>query len=124
MKRVLVLIAILILVTSCSSARRYLKAHPELSEEQAQAVMEGFVAHGLSKDAVLASLGAPQKTYGYTRDGQPMELWMYSELTWHDFQNVLFESNQVVGWNLPSEVKEKLDDKSATDLTEFLSVKV
>lgn len=106
------LCAILILSGCASIQARYIKQHPELTPEQATAVRSKMVISGLSKDAVTASLGRPQKTYGYKTDKGFFELWLYSEFEWQENENVLFRDGAVVSWNFPKSIKRKLDEEA------------
>ena len=111
--RQFVILCMAFLLSGCASTQaRYLKQHPELPSDQAQAVHDKMVASGLSKDAVAASLGRPMKTYGYKTDKGFFELWLYSDFEWRENENVLFQDGKVVSWNFPKSVKRKLDEEA------------
>ncbi|MBI4373234.1 MAG: hypothetical protein HY585_05890, partial [Candidatus Omnitrophica bacterium] len=97
---------LLALMAGCASTQeKYVKLHPELSEDESQAILDETLTHGLTKEAVQVSLGKAQKTHGYMKDGKLMELWVYSEFQWHPYESVLFQDGKAVGWNFPKSVK-------------------
>lgn len=111
------ILLLLVVMAGCASTQeKYIKSHPELSQDERQAVLEKTLTHGLTKEAVRTSLGKPQKTHGYTQDGKLMELWVYSEFQWHPYESVLFQEGKVVGWNFPKSVKRELDTISPDQL--------
>lgn len=110
-------VLLVFLMSGCATAQeKYVARHPDLSTDQVQALLGKTLTHGLSKDAVLVSLGKPEKTHGYKKDGQLMEVWVYSQFEWHPYESVLFQDGKVVGWNFPKSVKRELDAASPQDL--------
>ncbi|MBI3999023.1 MAG: hypothetical protein HY351_00260 [Candidatus Omnitrophica bacterium] len=104
-------------MAGCATTQsKYIQLHPELSADQVQAIRQKAITHDLMKEAVQASLGKPQKTHGYRKDGKLMEMWVYSEFEWHPYESVLFQEGRVVGWNFPKSVKRKLDEGSPEQL--------
>lgn len=46
----------------CATPReKYVKKHPELTEDQARAILDGKLYIGMPKEAVLASIGRPTR---------------------------------------------------------------
>ena len=116
MKRLAVIIAAFLIAGCASTQEQYLKTHSEISADQAQAIRGKALTHGLTKEQVLVSLGKPQKTHGYRKGDQLMELWIYSSFEWNPYENVLFQEGKVVGWNIPKSVKRELDSVSPEEL--------
>ncbi|MBI4358939.1 MAG: hypothetical protein HY584_06520 [Candidatus Omnitrophica bacterium] len=115
-----VLFMLLLLLSGCGSVReKYIKTHPDLLPEHAATIRQRAVMHDFTKDSVRASLGAPQKTYGYQRNEKLVEFWVYSDYEWREFENVLFDDGKVVGWNLPKRIKRKLDERSVDELLQY-----
>ncbi|OGX04879.1 MAG: hypothetical protein A3G87_04475 [Omnitrophica bacterium RIFCSPLOWO2_12_FULL_50_11] len=81
---------------------------------------ENDLHYGWTKEQVVMSVGAPWKTYGYVKDGKQFEHWLYSEFAWHRYESVLFEDGEVVGWNLPDSVRQRLEKEAAVELLEKL----
>jgi len=111
----IILLCSLLLIVSCSGRET---RTPYLSEKDAAAVAEGLLRHGLTKTQVSQRLGVPEKTYGYQKNMKDMEVWVYSELEWHEYENVLFEDGAVAAWNVPDSVKDRLDEVAVTELLE------
>lgn len=99
-----------------SPQEKYLEAHPEITGEEAQAILNKTLTYGLNRDAVRASLGTPKKAFGYMSEGNQMEIWVYSEFEWYPYENVLFENGKVKGWNFPKSVKAELEERAAKEL--------
>ena len=99
-----------------SPQEKYLQAHPEITGDEAQAILNKTLTYGLSREAVRVSLGVPKKVFGYMSEGKQMEVWVYSEFEWHPYENVLFENGKVKSWNFPKSVKRELEDRAAQEL--------
>ena len=60
----------------------YVQSHPELSTEVRQAILEGRVTRGMTRDDVRASWGEPSKIDRF--DTNPNEWWYEKDAeTWH-----------------------------------------
>jgi len=120
--RSLYLLALLFFIVGCatkitaSSQEKYLQAHPEITGDEAQAILNKTLTYGLSREAVRASIGTPKKAFGYMSEGNQMEMWVYSEFEWYPYENILFEDGKVKGWNLPKSVKTELEARAAKEL--------
>ena len=95
---------------------KYLQAHPEITGDEAQAILNKTLTYGLNREAVRVSLGVPKKVFGYVSEGNQIEVWVYSEFEWHPYENVLFENGKVKSWNFPKSVKRELEDRAAKEL--------
>ncbi len=119
MKNWMFLLSVLILTNGCASAgTKYIRSHPGLKPEVVQAISGKTITHGMTKEQVLLSVGAPEKTHGYVKDGRLIELWIYSEFRWLRFEEIMFDNGIVVGWNIPDSIKRTLDKEAPTDLVE------
>ena len=99
-----------------SLQEQYLQTHPEITGEEAQAVLNKTITYGLSRESVRASLGAPKKVFGYISEGNQVEVWVYSEFEWYPYENVLFENGKMKSWNFPKTVKTELEARAAKEL--------
>ena len=108
---------LVVLIMGCASHQeKYLKYHPEITGDQAQAILGETITFGLDKEAVRVSLGVPKKVFGYMNEGKQMEVWVYSEFEWHPYENALFENGKVVSWNFPKSVTRELKERAAKEL--------
>jgi hypothetical protein len=118
----LIVFMTLVLVTGCASSQhRYLASNPNLSKDVAEAILKNNIVHGMTKENVRVSVGDPEKTHGYIKDGRLIELWIYSEFAWHELEEIIFENGFVIGWNLPDSVKKRLEEEAVVELLEKVS---
>jgi hypothetical protein len=74
----------LLLVSCASGPERRISRNPEifqkLSSQDQQAVREGKIREGMSKQAVFLALGNPDAVADGRRSGKPIERWTYNTL--------------------------------------------
>ena len=95
--KLVIIILLLFIFTGCATTGplfkpsyntrlEYINAHPELSQEIKQAILEGRVIEGMTKEDVIATWGKPDKvtfmrenkdSYFYTEEWD--EVWYYKD---------------------------------------------
>ncbi|MBL7130966.1 MAG: hypothetical protein ISS45_06170 [Candidatus Omnitrophica bacterium] len=86
------------------SRQGYVMNHPELSYEIKQAILEGRVIEGMTKDDVRASWGEPDEIFDFSKDRnawwyeEDREGWIYRAfpLSLEPTRSVTFKNSKVV----------------------------
>lgn len=74
---------IFLLIVSCTSIHKkreiYLKEHPELTDHQKEAILNGNIISGMSMDMVTASWGKPENIINEVIKDRNIERWFYKK---------------------------------------------
>jgi len=110
-KQVVVLfLIVMVALSGCATPiERYLENNTDVPDEVVSAMSYGGLVQGMTKEETLLTIGEPWKTHGYTTEDGLVELWVYSEFSWHEYENVVFREGEIAGWNMPTTVKKELD---------------
>ncbi len=112
MKRLLAAAAALVLVCGLAgcmagmtlrSRQKYVANHPGLDQEVRQAILEGVIMMGMTKDQVVASIGRPNDENISTYEGGETTQFCYGEIgsnfNFNRYRYVYFTNGKVTGWD-------------------------
>ena len=87
MKKIIIGLVLLILVVSCNEKKvevvvvspqeKYIKDHPELSDDMKKNILDETVAIGMTEEQVIASWGKPEDIQVFASEYNSYKRWIY-----------------------------------------------